>query len=172
MGNLVNGQLEAVKRLRDLTNVEIKLRVGDVREKEFLARVFRDFAPNAVIHCACLKSVTESMKNPILYYDVDVVGSTVLIDVMQSHGCHQIVFSSSATVYGEPQYLPHDEDHPANPINTYGRTKLMVEQILEDWCSVDPRRKALSLGYFNPVGAQQSGIIGEDPCGEPNNLMP
>tara|TARA_B110000977_G_scaffold201481_1_gene296287 strand:- start:8050 stop:8793 length:744 start_codon:yes stop_codon:yes gene_type:complete len=106
------------------------------------------------------------------YYDVNVSGSNVLLEVMQAHSCHRLVFSSSATVYGEPKYLPYDENHPVAPITPYGRTKLMVEQMLGDWSAAHPERSALSLRYFNPVGAHPSGLIGEDPLGRPNNLMP
>jgi UDP-glucose 4-epimerase len=170
--SLVNGHAEAIARVGQLTNTQIPLEVGDIRDRSFLARVFGDFAPDAVIHFAGLKAVGESLKNPLSYYDVNVSGSQVLLDVMQSHGCNRIVFSSSATVYGEPHYLPYDETHPVAPVNPYGHTKLMVEQILEDWCAAQPERSALSLRYFNPVGAHPSSLIGEDPRGTPNNLMP
>jgi UDP-glucose 4-epimerase len=131
-----------------------------------------EFAPDTVIHFAGLKAVGESVENPMAYYDVNVSGSKVLLEVMQSHGCHRLVFSSSATVYGEPQYLPYDENHPVAPINPYGRTKLIVEQMLGDWSAAHSGRSAISLRYFNPVGAQPSGLIREDPLGQPNNLMP
>ena len=117
-------------------------------------------------------TVGESVKNPLAYYDVNVNGSKTILEAMQSHGCQKIVFSSSATVYGKPQYLPYDENHPVVPVNPYGRTKLIVEQMLGDWCTVNPERSALSLRYFNPVGAHPSGLIGENPFGPPNNLMP
>ena len=170
--SLVNGHPEAVTRVSKLTGTDIQLAVGDIRDKSFLAGIFEEFAPDAVIHFAGLKAVGESVENPIAYYDVNVSGSRVLLEVMQSHGCHSIVFSSSATVYGEPQYLPYDERHPVAPVNPYGRTKLIVEQMLADWSAADPERSALSLRYFNPVGAHPSGLIGEDPLGQPNNLMP
>jgi UDP-glucose 4-epimerase len=166
------GHAGAIARVGQLTNTQVPLNVGDIRDKAFLERVFTGFAPEAVIHFAGIKSVGESVENPLSYYDVNVSGSQVLLEVMQSHGCKKIVFSSSATVYGAPQYLPYDEAHPVAPINPYGRTKLMVEQILGDWCAAQPERSALSLRYFNPVGAHASGIIGENPQGTPNNLMP
>ena len=172
LDNLVNGHAEAVERVSELTNTDIQLAVGDIRDKPFLERVFTEFVPDAVIHFAGLKAVGESVKNPMAYYDVNVSGSRVLLEVMQSHGCNKIVFSSSATVYGEPQYLPYDENHPVAPINPYGRTKLMVEQMLGDWSTAHSERSAISLRYFNPVGAHPSGLIGEDPLGRPNNLMP
>jgi len=170
--SLVNGHAAAIARVGQLTNTQVPLEVGDIRDKAFLKRVFAAFAPDAVIHFAGLKAVGESVENPLSYYDVNVSGSQVLLEVMQAHGCNRIVFSSSATVYGEPQYLPYDEAHPVAPVNPYGRTKLMVEQILSDWCAAHPERSALSLRYFNPVGAHASGMIGEDPNGTPNNLMP
>jgi UDP-glucose 4-epimerase len=170
--SLVNGHAEAIGRVGRLTNTDVQLAVGDIRDKPFLESVFTEFVPDAVIHFAGLKAVGESVENPLAYYDVNVSGSRVLLEVMQSHCCTKIVFSSSATVYGEPQYLPYDENHPVAPINPYGRTKLMVEQMLEDWSAAQPERSAISLRYFNPVGAHPSGFIGEDPLGQPNNLMP
>ena len=170
--SLVNGHAEAIGRVGRLTNTDVQLAVGDIRDKPFLESVFTEFVPDAVIHFAGLKAVGESVENPLAYYDVNVSGSRVLLEVMQSHCCTKIVFSSSATVYGEPQYLPYDENHPVAPINPYGRTKLMVEQMLEDWSAAHPERSAISLRYFNPVGAHPSGFIGEDPLGQPNNLMP
>lgn len=170
--SLVNGHAEAIGRVGRLTNTDVQLAVGDIRDKPFLESVFTEFAPDAVIHFAGLKAVGESVENPLAYYDVNVSGSRVLLEVMQSQCCTKIVFSSSATVYGEPQYLPYDENHPVAPINPYGRTKLMVEQMLEDWSAAHPERSAISLRYFNPVGAHPSGFIGEDPLGQPNNLMP
>ena len=170
--SLVNGHAEAVKRVSKLTGTDIQLAVGDIRDKSFLDGIFAEFAPDAVIHFAGLKAVGESVDNPLAYYDVNVSGSRVLFEVMQSHCCNKIVFSSSATVYGEPQYQPYDENHPVAPVNPYGRTKLVVEQMLADWSAAASERSALSLRYFNPVGAHPSGLIGEDPLGRPNNLMP
>lgn len=170
--SLFNGHIEAVKRVSKLTGTDIQLAVGDIRDKSFLEHIFTEFTPDAVIHFAGLKAVGESVENPLAYYDVNVSGSRVLLEVMQSHCCNKIVFSSSATVYGEPQYLPYDENHPVAPVNPYGRTKLVVEQMLEDWSAAASERSALSLRYFNPVGAHSSGLMGEDPLGRPNNLMP
>ncbi|MDB2405214.1 UDP-glucose 4-epimerase GalE, partial [bacterium] len=106
------------------------------------------------------------------YYDVNVGGSVSLLTAMSKAGCNNIVFSSSATVYGKPQYLPYDEEHPTNPVNPYGRSKLIIENIIRDWANVDPKRRGTILRYFNPVGAHESGQIGEEPIGVPNNLMP
>jgi UDP-glucose 4-epimerase len=119
-----------------------------------------------------LKAVGESVVDPLMYYDVNVGGSISLLAAMSKVGCDNIVFSSSATVYGEPQYLPYDEEHPTNPVNPYGRTKLMIENIIQDWTKVDTKRNGTILRYFNPVGAHESGQIGEEPIGVPNNLMP
>ncbi|UOA20699.1 UDP-glucose 4-epimerase (plasmid) [Sulfitobacter indolifex] len=170
--SLVNGHAEAIERVQDLTGRPVDLEVGDIRDRPFLDRVFAAHTPSAVVHFAGLKAVGESVENPLAYYDVSVGGSRVLLEAMDAAGCHKIIFSSSATVYGEPQYLPYDEQHPTNPVNPYGRTKMMVEQILGDWCAADPACRAISLRYFNPVGAHPSGRIGEDPQGIPNNLMP
>ena len=170
--SLVNGNTAAIARVGLLTNTQIQLEVGDIRDRLFLDRVFSDFKPDAVIHFAGLKAVGESVENPLAYYDVNVSGSQILLEVMQAHGCGKIVFSSSATVYGAPHYLPFDEAHPVAPVNPYGRTKLMVEYMLGDWCAANSAHSAISLRYFNPVGAHPSGLIGEDPQGTPNNLMP
>ena len=119
-----------------------------------------------------MKAVGESTADPIKYYDVNVGGSISLLMAMSKAECNNIVFSSSATVYGKPQYLPYDEEHPTNPVNPYGRTKLMIENIIQDWTKVDSKRKGTILRYFNPVGAHESGQIGEEPIGIPDNIMP
>jgi UDP-glucose 4-epimerase len=170
--NLVNGHEEAICRVRRLSNAPVGFELGDIRDRAFLDRLFADFAPDAVIHFAGLKAVGESVADPMAYYEVNVAGTSTLLQAMAAAGCPKIIFSSSATVYGEPEYLPLDEAHPTNPLNPYGRTKLMAEQILADWCAAEPTRAAVSLRYFNPVGAHVSGQIGEDPNGPPNNLMP
>ena len=145
---------------------------ADIRDAKALDKIFNVFKPEAVIHFAGLKAVGESVANPLMYYDVNVSGSVSLLTAMSKAGCNNIVFSSSATVYGKPKYLPYDEEHPTNPVNTYGRTKLMIENIIHDWIKVDLKRKGTVLRYFNPVGAHVSGHIGEEPIGVPNNLMP
>lgn len=170
--NLSNGHEEAIRRVQRLSNRPLGFHLGDIRDRAFLDGVFADFAPDAVIHFAGLKAVGESVSNPMAYYDVNVTGTCTLLQTMASAGCLKIIFSSSATVYGEPKYLPVDEAHPTDPLNPYGRTKLMAEQIIADWCAEDTARAALSLRYFNPVGGHNSGQIGEDPGGRPNNLMP
>lgn len=170
--SLYNGSEEALKRIQGLSNRNLTFNKCDVRDAQALDRVFDQFNPDAVIHFAGLKAVGESVSEPAIYYSVNVGGTAILLGAMERAGCLKIVFSSSATVYGEPKYLPCDENHPLEPINPYGRTKLMGEHLLEDWSSAKQGRRAVALRYFNPVGADASGLIGEDPDGSPNNLMP
>jgi UDP-glucose 4-epimerase len=170
--NLYNGSEEALKRVQRLSNRTLEFSECDVRDADLLDGIFAQFKPDAVIHFAGLKAVSESVAEPVRYYDVNVRGTATLLGAMERAGCASIVFSSSATVYGEPQYLPCDENHPLNPINPYGRTKLMGENLLQDWSIAKHSRHAVALRYFNPVGADASGLIGEDPNGIPNNLMP
>jgi len=168
--NLSNGHEEALSRVKQLANKDFGFVKGDIRDGEALDKAFLEFKPEAVIHFAGLKAVGESVEQPLTYYENNVGGSVELLKAMDAHNCKKIVFSSSATVYGTPQYLPLDEDHPVSPVNPYGQTKLMVENILKDWAQ--DGRSATALRYFNPVGAHVSGRIGEDPHGIPNNLMP
>lgn len=170
--NLHNGHHEALKRVERISNCRLDFKQIDIRDFKALDTVFASFKPESVIHFAGLKSVNESIFSPALYYDVNVGGLATLLNAMDRAHCKSIVFSSSATIYGNPVYLPCDENHPRNPINPYGRTKLVGEQLLLDWSNVDPNRRATALRYFNPVGADSSGDIGEDPNGAPNNLMP
>ena len=170
--NLCNGHELALERVRGITQCELKFMNADIRDSNALDEIFNTFKPNSVIHFAGLKAVGESVANPLIYYDVNVGGSVSLLMAMSKAGCNNIVFSSSATVYGEPQYLPYDEEHPTNPVNPYGRTKLIIENIIKDWTKVAAKRKGTILRYFNPVGAHESGQIGENPIGVPNNLMP
>ena len=170
--NLCNGHEEALKRVRRITHRELQFMNADIRDLSSLDKVFNNFKPEAVIHFAGLKAVGESVADPVKYYDVNVGGSISLLKAMSKANCNNIVFSSSATVYGDPQYLPYDEKHPTNPVNPYGHTKLMIENIINDWINVDGKRKGTILRYFNPVGAHESGQIGEEPIGTPNNLMP
>jgi UDP-glucose 4-epimerase len=170
--NLSNGHETALERVRLLTNCELQFTNADIRDANALDKIFNNFRPEAVIHFAGLKAVGESVADPIKYYDVNVGGSISLLLAMTKAGCNNIVFSSSATVYGKPQYLPYDEKHRTNPVNPYGRTKLIIENMINDWTKVDKERKGTILRYFNPVGAHESGQIGEDPIGIPNNLMP
>ena len=170
--NYSNATPEVLNRVRALSNGLIHDYVGDVRDGSKLDEVMQDFQPQAVIHFAGLKAVGESQEKPLLYYDVNVAGTLALLHAMERAECKRLIFSSSATVYGEPVYLPYDEAHPTNPTSVYGKTKLMAEQILMDWAAADPARAAVLLRYFNPVGAHASAQIGEDPKDIPNNLMP
>ncbi|MDC1283454.1 UDP-glucose 4-epimerase GalE [Amylibacter sp.] len=170
--NLCNGHEAALERVRGITNRELQFTNADIRDANALNTIFNNFKPEAVIHFAGLKAVGESVADPVRYYDVNVSGSVSLLTAMSKAKCNNIVFSSSATVYGKPQYLPYDEEHPTNPVNPYGRTKLIIENIISDWTKVDIERTATILRYFNPVGAHESGQIGEEPIGVPNNLLP
>jgi UDP-glucose 4-epimerase len=170
--SLWNGNVEALERVKRLSNRFLDFIECDVRDCAALDQTLERFRPDAVIHFAGLKAVGESVAEPARYYDVNVGGTAILLGAMERAGCHNIVFSSSATVYGDPQYLPCDENHPLAPINPYGRTKLMGENLLQDWSGAKQGRHAVALRYFNPVGADASGVIGEDPNGIPNNLMP
>jgi UDP-glucose 4-epimerase len=170
--NLCNGHEEALKRVCCITNCELQFMNADIRDTNALDKIFNTYKPDSVIHFAGLKAVGESVLDPLMYYDVNVGGSVSLLMAMSKAECNNIVFSSSATVYGEPQYLPYDEEHPTNPVSPYGRTKLLIENMISDWTKVDAKRKGTILRYFNPVGAHESGQIGEEPIGIPNNLMP
>jgi UDP-glucose 4-epimerase len=172
LDNLSNGHEAALERVRGITNCELQFMNADIRDSNALDKIFNAFKPDSVIHFAGLKAVGDSVANPLKYYDVNVGGSISLLTAMSEAGCNNIVFSSSATVYGKPEYLPYDEEHPTNPVNPYGRTKLIIENIINDWITVGKERKGIILRYFNPVGAHESGQIGEEPIGVPNNLMP
>jgi len=165
--NLCNGHEEALERVRNITNCDIQFMHADIRDSSALDEIFNSFKPEAVIHFAGLKAVGESVADPLFYYDINVGGSISLLTAMSKAECNNIVFSSSATVYGDPLYLPYDEKHPTNPVNPYGRTN-----IINDWTKADRKRRGIVLRYFNPVGAHVSGQIGEEPIGIPNNLMP
>ena len=170
--SLCNGSNEALNRVQRISNRTLDFNQCDVRDAQALDWIFDEFKPDAVIHFAGLKAIGESVAEPARYYDVNVGGTATLLGAMERAGCVNIVFSSSATVYGEPKYLPCDENHPLGPISPYGRTKLMGENLLSDWSSAKQGRHAIVLRYFNPVGADTSGLIGEDPTAVPNNLMP
>ena len=170
--NLCNSNESTLGRIQKITSKAIGFTQGDVRDTEKLTKVLRDQKIEAVIHLAGLKAVGESSEKPIEYYANNVQGSISLIQAMQANDIKTLVFSSSATVYGDPVYLPYDEDHPTNPTNPYGRNKLQIEEILRDLSVSDKAWKITCLRYFNPVGAHESGLIGEDPNGIPNNLMP
>jgi len=171
--NLCNSSQESLKRVEKIIGKEIEFVEGDIRDKDALDEVFSKYEIDSVIHFAGLKAVGESVSNPLEYYDNNINGTLVLLDVMKKHKCKKIVFSSSATVYGDPHSTPIKENFPVGATtNPYGRTKYFIEEILRDVYISDNEFKIVLLRYFNPVGAHKSGIIGEDPNGIPNNLMP
>ncbi len=170
--NFSNSSKESIKRVEKLVNKKIELIEGDIRSKDDLQKVFDAHKIDSVIHFAGLKAVGESVEQPLRYYDNNVYGTVTLCEVMAKNGCKKIIFSSSATVYGDPETTPILENFPTSATNPYGRTKLMVEEILRDLYISDSSWQIVLLRYFNPVGSHSSGTIGEDPNGIPNNLMP
>lgn len=172
LDNFCNSNAVALQRLQTICGRAPVLVRGDIRDRECLDRVFRAHAIGAVLHFAGLKAVGESVSQPLRYYDNNVTGSLTLLAAMQQAGVNRLVFSSSATVYGDPVAVPIREDFALGPTNPYGRSKLMVEAILADWQAANPGWSIARLRYFNPVGAHPCGLIGEDPQGVPNNLMP
>ena len=173
LDNLCNSSVESLSRVRDLTGLDFAFVRGDIRDRGLLDELFRVHDIDAVIHFAGLKAVGESVEKPLLYYDNNIGGSVVLFEAMQAAGVKTVVFSSSATVYGDPASVPIREDFPVGgTTNPYGTSKLFIEKILQDQAIADPAWHVALLRYFNPVGAHKSGRIGEDPRGIPNNLMP
>ena len=171
--NLVNSSRKALERVEQITNQTIEFVEGDIRDLEALNFIFENYNFQAVIHFAGLKAVGESVEQPIKYYENNIFGSLQLFKVMAAHEVKTVVFSSSATVYGDPISLPLHESMPTGqPTNPYGMSKLMIENILHDIYNSDNAWRIVNLRYFNPVGAHGSGLIGEDPSGIPNNLMP
>ncbi len=170
--NFSNSHPEALARVQRITGKPVPLVRGDCRDRGALVAALRASKATAVIHFAGLKAVGESVEQPLSYYDNNVVGTLRLLEAMGECGVKQLVFSSSATVYGDPQRLPLTEDHPLSATNPYGRSKLIVEEMLRDLQRSDPSWRLCILRYFNPVGAHVSGLIGEDPQGVPNNLLP
>jgi UDP-glucose 4-epimerase len=170
--NLSNSSEESLKRVSRIAERDFAFVRADIRDREALRRLFSEHEIDAVIHFAGLKAVGESVQKPLAYYDNNLTGSLALFETMAGHGVKTIVFSSSATVYGDPHTVPIREDFPLSATNPYGRTKLMIEEILRDLSAADPEWRVGLLRYFNPVGAHESGLIGEDPRGIPNNLMP
>jgi len=170
--NLCNSAKSVIKNLEITTKKDIAFIEGDIRDTRLLTQTMSQFDINTVIHFAGLKAVGESVTNPLDYYENNVQGTLSLLRAMNEQNVKNIVFSSSATVYGDPQYLPIDESHPLAPANPYGRTKLHIEQILEDQVKADANFKVVNLRYFNPIGAHGAGLLGEDPKGIPNNLVP
>ncbi len=172
LDNLCNSSVESLARVQRITGVRPGWIEGDIRDAALLEQVLAEHRPRAVIHFAGLKAVGESVQEPLAYYDNNVGGTTILLQAMQRAGLRNIIFSSSATVYGDPATVPIREDFPRSATNPYGRSKLIIEDILDDLQRADPAWRIARLRYFNPVGAHPSGLIGEDPRGIPNNLMP
>jgi len=170
--NLCNSSLESLKRVEGLVDCDIPFHRVDVRDKTALTRVFEQYSIDGVIHFAGLKAVGESVEKPIEYYDTNVGGTIILTEVMRDFNCKIFVFSSSATVYGDPHTVPIKENFPLSATNPYGRSKLMIEEFLQDVFVADDSWHIALLRYFNPVGAHKSGLIGEDPNDIPNNLIP
>ncbi len=172
LDNLSNSNSVSLERVAQITGRRIAVEIADIRDQAKLESVLKHHECTAVVHFAGLKAVGESAQIPLAYYDNNVVGTHRLLSAMANCGVRQMIFSSSATVYGEPKFLPLTEDHPTGAINPYGRTKLMIENMLRDVAASDPSWRFGILRYFNPVGAHDSGLIGENPLGVPNNLMP
>ena len=171
--NLYNGSEKAVDRVKQITGKDLKFYKADIRDKEAMNEIFEKEEIESVIHFAGLKAVGESVVKPLEYYENNIAGTLVLCDVMRNHGVKNIIFSSSATVYGDPAFIPITEECPKGTCtNPYGWTKWMLEQILTDLHTADPEWNVVLLRYFNPIGAHESGLIGEDPKGIPNNLIP
>lgn len=170
--NLCNSSRIVINCIQKITGKQLCFVKGDIRDRHILRSTLQVHSVNAVIHFAGLKAVGESETEPLKYYDNNVSGSVILFEEMARAGIHTVIFSSSATVYGEPGYAKYREDTPLAPVNVYGRTKLMIENILRDLKKAQPQWRIALLRYFNPVGAHHSGLIGEDPSGIPNNLMP
>ena len=172
--NLANSSRESLRRVEQITGQEIPFIEADVRDQSALDDIFTTYDIDSVIHFAGLKAVGESVAKPLEYYDNNLVSTLALLEAMREHNVKQLVFSSSATVYGSPSELPLRETSTVGIglTNPYGKTKYMIEQIIQDYCAADPTFEATILRYFNPIGAHQSGQIGEDPNGIPNNLLP
>ena len=170
--NLYNSSLESLKRIESLVDCNIPFHKVDIRDRVALTQVFEQYSIDGVIHFAGLKAVGESVEKPIEYYDTNVGGTFILADVMREFDCKTFIFSSSATVYGDPHTVPIKEDFPLSATNPYGRSKLMIEEFMQDVFLADDSWHIALLRYFNPIGAHKSGLIGEDPNEVPNNLIP
>ena len=170
--NFINSKPEVLDKIRIISGKDFKFYEVDLLDEENLEKIFKENKVEAVIHFAGLKAVGESVEKPVEYYHNNITGTLVLLKLMKKYNCKKIIFSSSATVYGKPKEVPIKEDFPLSTTNPYGSTKLMIEQILKDVCISDKEFCAILLRYFNPIGAHKSGLIGEEPNGIPNNLMP
>ena len=172
MDNLSNSKEAAVRRIEKISGRSVQFYKADICDYEASTKIFDENEIDAVIHFAGLKAVGDSVQKPLEYYTNNIYGTLILLRVMREHGCKKIVFSSSATVYGMNNKAPYTEDMPTSATNPYGYTKVMIEQILRDVCVADSEFGAVALRYFNPIGAHKSGLLGEDPNGIPNNLVP
>lgn len=172
MDNLSNSKEESIRRIEKITGKTVAFYKADMRDEAAVRKIFEEQEIDAVVHFAGLKAVGESVAKPLEYYENNINGTFVLLQVMREFGCKTIVFSSSATVYGMNNPVPYVEDMPTSATNPYGYTKVMIEQILHDLCIADKDFHVVALRYFNPIGAHKSGLIGEDPNGIPNNLLP
>lgn len=173
LDNFSNSKPECLKRIKAITGKDFKFYEADMCDSQAVEQIFSECSPiDAVIHFAGYKAVGESVAKPLEYYSNNIIGTLTILEAMKKHGCKKIVFSSSATVYGMNNPVPYKEDYPTSATNPYGYTKVMIEQILLDLCNSDTETGAMLLRYFNPIGAHESGLIGEDPNGIPNNLLP
>lgn len=170
--NFSNSKPDVIDRISQLSGKKIQCIEGDINDEALLREIFENHKIEAVVHFAGSKAVGESVQKPLMYYQNNVSGTVTLCTIMQEYGVKNLVFSSSATVYGDPDIVPIPETHPTRAVNPYGRTKLFVEEILQDLSAADSEWSVSLLRYFNPVGAHESGLIGEDPQGIPNNLVP
>ncbi len=170
--NFYNSSAESIDRVKQITGKDFAFYECDMLDKDALDKIFCEHEIDAVIHFAGYKAVGESVAKPIMYFHNNITGTLCLLEVMKAHNCKKIVFSSSATVYGDPHSVPIKEDFPLSATNPYGRTKLMIEEIMRDLWVSDNEWSIVLLRYFNPVGAHESGLIGENPKGLPNNIMP
>jgi UDP-glucose 4-epimerase len=172
LDNLENSSVKVLKIIEELSGIKPVFEQVDVRDKDALNAVFNQYSIDSVVHFAGYKAVGESSADPLMYYRNNVAGSINLLEVMKEQGVRKLVFSSSATVYGEPEFNPYTELHRKLPVNPYGQTKSMMEDMMKDLCDSDADFSMMALRYFNPIGAHPSGKLGEDPKGIPNNLMP
>ena len=172
MDNLYNSTIEVCAKIEQITGKKVKFHKVDLLDMKSMDKLFKKGKFDAVIHFAGLKAVGESTKIPLLYYENNVSGTVNLIKCMEKYGVNNLIFSSSACVYSDKNVAPFSEDAILNPINPYGRTKYFIEEIIKDYCNANPNFKGIILRYFNPIGAHESGLIGENPNGIPNNLMP
>lgn len=170
--NLSNSKKITIKKLQKLSEKKVDFQKIDLSNKSLIEKFFQERQIDGVVHFAGLKAVAESVKNPLSYFENNIIGTINLLDAMKKNHIKKFIFSSSATVYGDPEYLPMDEKHPTSAINPYGRTKLHLEEVIRDICFADKDFSSICLRYFNPIGAHESGLIGESPNGVPNNLMP